>query len=140
MHKIKAHTGVDYAAQKGTPVRATGEGIIVHASMKGGYGNLIEIKHTEDYSTRYAHLEKFHPGIKIGKRVKQADIIGYVGKTGTATGYHLHYEFRVNMKHTNPLTVKFPNANPIKPSEKNKYEFFSRNILSELRNYQNLSH
>ena len=140
LHKIKAHTGVDYAAQKGTPVRATGEGIIVHASMKGGYGNLIEIKHTEDYSTRYAHLEKFHPGIKIGKRVKQADIVGYVGKTGTATGYHLHYEFRVNMKHTNPLTVKFPNANPIKPSEKNKYEFFSRNILSELRNYQNLSH
>ena len=101
-HQIKAHTGVDYAAGKGTPVRATGDGTIVHSSVKGGYGNLVEIKHTEDYSTRYAHLDRISPRITLGKKVRQADIIGYVGRTGTATGYHLHYEFRVCLLYTSP--------------------------------------
>ena len=138
-NKIKAHTGVDYAAGKGTPVRATGDGTIVHSSVKGGYGNLVEIKHTEDYSTRYAHLDRISPRITLGKKVRQADIIGYVGRTGTATGYHLHYEFRVNGKHTNPLKVRLPNAKPIKASEKEKYSFHSKTILDELTNYQNLT-
>ena len=138
-HQIKAHTGVDYAAGKGTPVRATGDGTIVHSSIKGGYGNLVEIKHTEDYSTRYAHLDRISPRITLGKKVRQADIIGYVGRTGTATGYHLHYEFRVNGKHTNPLKVKLPNAKPINSSEKEKYDLHSKIILDELKNYQNLT-
>tara|TARA_B100001179_G_C18593578_1_gene405966 strand:- start:370 stop:1668 length:1299 start_codon:yes stop_codon:yes gene_type:complete len=138
-HQIKAHTGVDYAAGKGTPVRATGDGTIVHSSVKGGYGNLVEIKHTEDYSTRYAHLDRISPRITLGKKVRQADIIGYVGRTGTATGYHLHYEFRVNGKHTNPLKVKLPNAKPINSSEKEKYDLHSKIILDELKNYQNLT-
>ena len=139
LHQIRAHTGVDYAATKGTPVRATGDGTVVYADKKGGYGNLIEIKHTEDYSTRYAHLDKFHSKIKIGKKVKQSDTIGYVGRTGTATGDHLHYEFRVNGKHTNPLTVRFPNAKPINTSDKENYELHAKEILSDLKNYQNLS-
>ena len=139
LHQIRAHTGVDYAANKGTPVRATGDGTIVYADKKGGYGNLVEIKHTEDYSTRYAHLDKFHSKIKIGKKVKQSDTIGYVGRTGTATGDHLHYEFRVNGKHTNPLTVRFPNAKPINTSDKENYELHAKEILSDLKNYQNLS-
>ena len=139
LHQIRAHTGVDYAATKGTPVRATGDGTIVYADKKGGYGNLVEIKHTEDYSTRYAHLDKFHSKIKIGKKVKQSDTIGYVGRTGTATGDHLHYEFRVNGKHTNPLTVRFPNAKPINTSDKENYELHAKEILSDLKNYQNLS-
>tara|TARA_B100001123_G_scaffold142056_1_gene165005 strand:+ start:1523 stop:2881 length:1359 start_codon:yes stop_codon:yes gene_type:complete len=139
LHKIRAHTGVDYAASRGTPIRATGDGTIVYAEKKGGYGNLIEIKHTEDYSTRYAHLDKFHSGIKLGKKVKQSDIIGYVGRTGTATGDHLHYEFRVNGKHTDPLTVKFPNANPINELEKNKFLENSEKIIKDLKNYQSLS-
>ena len=138
-HQIKAHTGVDYAAGKGTPVRTTGDGTIVHSSVKGGYGNLVEIKHTEDYSTRYAHLDRISPRITLGKKVRQADIIGYVGRTGTATGYHLHYEFRVNGKHTNPLKVKLPNAKPINSSEKEKYDLHSKIILDELKNYQNLT-
>lgn len=138
-HQIKAHTGVDYAAGKGTPVRATGDGTIIHSSVKGGYGNLVEIKHTEDYSTRYAHLDRISPRITLGKKVRQADIIGYVGRTGTATGYHLHYEFRVNGKHTNPLKVKLPNAKPINSSEKEKYDLHSKIILDELKNYQNLT-
>ena len=139
LHQIRAHTGVDYVASKGTPVRATGDGTVVYADKKGGYGNLIEIKHTEDYSTRYAHLDRFHPKTKIGKKIKQSDTIGFVGKTGTATGDHLHYEFRVNGKHANPLTVRLPNARPINASDKKSYDLHAKKILSDLKNYQHLS-
>ena len=139
LHKIRAHTGVDYAASRGTPVRTTGDGTVVFADKKGGYGNLVEIKHTEDYSTRYAHLNKFHSKIKVGEKVKQSETIGYVGRTGTATGDHLHYEFRVNGKHTNPLTVKLPNAKPIHENDKDSYGLYAEKILADLKNYQNLS-
>ena len=139
LHKIRAHTGVDYAASRGTPVRTTGDGTVVFANKKGGYGNLVEIKHTEDYSTRYAHLNKFHSKIKVGGKVKQSETIGYVGRTGTATGDHLHYEFRVNGKHTNPLTVKLPNAKPIHENDKDSYVLHAKKILADLKNYQNLS-
>jgi len=139
LHKIRAHTGVDYAASRGTPVRTTGDGTVVFADKKGGYGNLVEIKHTEDYSTRYAHLNKFHSKIKVGKKVKQSETIGYVGRTGTATGDHLHYEFRVNGKHTNPLTVKLPNAKPIHENDKDSYGLHAKKILADLKKYQNLS-
>jgi murein DD-endopeptidase MepM/ murein hydrolase activator NlpD len=139
LHKIRAHTGVDYAASRGTPVRTTGDGTVVFADKKGGYGNLVEIKHTEDYSTRYAHLNKFHSKIKVGRKVKQSETIGYVGRTGTATGDHLHYEFRVNGKHTNPLTVKLPNAKPIHENDKDSYGLYAEKILADLKNYQNLS-
>ena len=139
LHKIRAHTGVDYAASRGTPVRTTGDGTVVFADKKGGYGNLVEIKHTEDYSTRYAHLNKFHSKIKVGEKVNQSETIGYVGRTGTATGDHLHYEFRVNGKHTNPLTVKLPNAKPIHENDKDSYGLHAEKILADLKNYQNLS-
>ena len=139
LHKIRAHTGVDYAASRGTPVRTTGDGTVVFADKKGGYGNLVEIKHTEDYSTRYAHLNKFHSKIKVGKKVTQSETIGYVGRTGTATGDHLHYEFRVNGKHTNPLTVKLPNAKPIHENDKDSYGLHAKKILADLKKYQNLS-
>ncbi len=140
LHKIRAHTGVDYAAQRGSPVRATGDGTVVFSSRKGGYGNLIEIKHSEDYSTRYAHLNKFHSRAKLNRKVKQGQIIGYVGSTGMATGPHLHYEFHVNGKHTDPLKVKFPNANPIDSRERSKYLKHSETLVSVLRNYQSLNH
>ena len=139
LHKIRAHTGVDYAASRGTPVRTTGDGTVVFADKKGGYGNLVEIKHTEDYSTRYAHLNKFHSKIKVGKKVKQSETIGYVGRTGTATGDHLHYEFRVNGKHTNPVTVKLPNAKPIHENDKDSYSLHAKKIIADLKKYQNLS-
>ena len=139
LHKIRAHTGVDYAASRGAPVRTTGDGTVVFADKKGGYGNLVEIKHTEDYSTRYAHLNKFHSKIKVGKKVTQSETIGYVGRTGTATGDHLHYEFRVNGKHTNPLTVKLPNAKPIHENDKESYGLHAKKILADLKKYQNLS-
>ena len=139
LHKVRAHTGVDYAASRGTPVRTTGDGTVVFADKKGGYGNLVEIKHTEDYSTRYAHLNKFHSKIKVGKKVKQSETIGYVGRTGTATGDHLHYEFRVNGKHTNPVTVKLPNAKPIHENDKDSYSLHAKKIIADLKKYQNLS-
>ena len=139
LHKVRAHTGVDYAASRGTPVRTTGDGTVVFVGKKGGYGNLVEIKHTEDYSTRYAHLNKFHSKIKVGEKVKQSETIGYVGRTGTATGDHLHYEFRVNGKHTNPVTVKLPNAKPIHENDKDSYDLHAKKIIADLKKYQNLS-
>ena len=126
LNKIRAHTGVDYAAPTGTPVRSTSSGTVSFIGNKGGYGKLIEIKHSEDYSTRYAHLSKFKPGLQLGSKVKQGETIGYVGQTGLATGPHLHYEFRVNGNHTNPLTVKLPDAKPI--SERERKEFLNHAI------------
>lgn len=126
LNKIKAHTGVDYAAPTGTPVRTTGDGTISFRGNNGGYGKLIEIKHSEDYSTRYAHLSRYEKDLKVGDKVSQGEIIGYVGRTGRATGPHLHYEFRVNGMHTNPLTVKLPAAKPI--NEKEKDSFFKTAI------------
>ena len=121
LNKIRAHTGVDYAAPTGTPVRSTSSGTVSFIGSKGGYGKLIEIKHSEDYSTRYAHLSKFNPRLSSGSKVEQGETIGYVGQTGLATGPHLHYEFRVGGNHTNPLTVKLPDAKPISKVEKKKF-------------------
>jgi len=121
LNKIRAHTGVDYAAPTGTPVRSTSSGTISFIGNKGGYGKLIEIKHSEDYSTRYAHLSKFSPRLSNGSKVEQGETIGYVGQTGLATGPHLHYEFRVGGNHTNPLTVKLPDAKPISEVEKKEF-------------------
>ena len=90
LNKIRAHTGVDYAAPTGTPVRSTSSGTVSFIGNKGGYGKLIEIKHSEDYSTRYAHLSKFNPRLSNGSKVEQGETIGYVGQTGLATGQHLH--------------------------------------------------
>ena len=138
LHTIRAHKGVDYAANKGSPIRATGDGTLLFAEYNGGCGNEIKIKHSEDYVTRYCHLDKFSSRTKVGGKVKQGQTIGYVGSTGLATGPHLHYEFHVNGKHTDPLKVKFPNASPINSSEINNYRKKSQNLLDELNNYKSL--
>jgi len=113
LNRIRAHKGVDYAASTGTPIKATGDGTVVLAGKKGGYGRTVVLKHGGKYSTLYAHLHKYARGVRTGKRVKQGQIIGYVGKSGLATGPHLHYEFRVNGVHRNPLTVKLPKVESI---------------------------
>jgi murein DD-endopeptidase MepM/ murein hydrolase activator NlpD len=113
LNRIRAHTGVDYAAPRGTPVRATGDGKIVHRGRKGGYGNTVIIRHGSRYSTLYAHLSNYNRKAKRGSKVKQGQIIGYIGSSGLATGPHLHYEFRANGVHRNPLTVRFPKSAPI---------------------------
>ena len=110
LKKWRSHRGVDYAAPRGTPVRATSNGKVAFKGKKGGYGKTIFLKHGKRYTTVYAHLNSYAKGMRNGKKVKQGQIIGYVGSTGLATGPHLHYEFRVNGSHRNPLTVKLPKA------------------------------
>ena len=104
LNTIRAHRGVDYAAPRGTPVKAAGDGKVIFRGVKGGYGNTIIIQHGSKYSTLYAHLSRYASNLKQGSRVQQGQIIGYVGSSGLATGPHLHYEFRVNGVHRNPLT------------------------------------
>ena len=113
LHKMRAHRGVDYAAPRGTAVKASGDGKVVFAGRNGGYGRTIILKHGSTYTTLYAHLSRFSKGMRTGKRVEQGQIIGYVGSTGLATGPHLHYEFRVRGAHRNPLKVKLPQASPL---------------------------
>lgn len=113
LNRIRAHKGVDYAASTGTPIKATGDGTVVLAGKKGGYGRTVILKHGGKYSTLYAHLHRYARGVRTGSRVKQGQTIGYVGKSGLATGPHLHYEFRINGVHRNPLTVKLPKAESI---------------------------
>ena len=122
LKKWRAHNGVDYAAARGTPIRATADGKIKLASKKGGYGRTVVISHADRFSTLYAHLNGYGKGIKSGARVKQGQVIGYVGSSGLATGPHLHYEFRVDGVHRNPLTYKTPKARSIKGES--KLDFF----------------
>lgn len=109
----RPHRGVDYAAAPGTPIRAAGDGKIVHRGTKGGYGRTIVIQHGSKYSTLYAHMLRYQKGLSVGSRVRQGQVIGYVGSSGLATGPHLHYEFLVNGVHRNPITVPLPEAQPI---------------------------
>lgn len=109
----RAHTGVDFAAPKGTRVLATADGVVIGAGYRGGYGNAIEIRHGGGITTLYGHLSGFAPGIRNGARVHQGQLIGYVGATGWATGPHLHYEFRVAGIFQDPLRVPLPKAEPV---------------------------
>lgn len=112
-HTIRAHKGVDYGAPTGTPVSAAGAGRIIFAGVKGTYGKTVEIQHGDRHTTLYAHLNKFPKGMSKGDRVKQGQVIGYVGKTGLATGPHLHYEFRVDGVHRDPQKVKLGGSIPL---------------------------
>jgi murein DD-endopeptidase MepM/ murein hydrolase activator NlpD len=131
--KRRPHRGVDYAAATGTPVRASGDGKIVHQGTKGGYGKTVVIKHGEQYTTLYAHLSAYRRGLSAGSRVKQGQVIGYVGQTGLATGPHLHYEFRVNGIHRNPLTVKLPEAEPIAEAYRADFEQQTAPLVAQLK-------
>lgn len=113
LNTIRAHKGVDYAASSGTPIKATGDGRIEFIGVKGGYGRVVVLQHGSQYETLYAHLSRYRPGLKAGMPVKQGQIIGYVGSSGLATAPHLHYEFRVNGMHKNPVSITLPRANPI---------------------------
>ena len=115
LKRWRRHTGVDYAAPTGTPVRATAAGRILLLGRKGGYGKTVIIKHGGNYGTLYAHLSRYDRTVRAGSYVEQGQIIGYVGSTGLATGPHLHYEFQVNGVHRNPLTFRFPRAKSIQP-------------------------
>ncbi len=132
LHKIKAHNGVDYAAPTGTPIKVTANGKVIFKGYKGGYGNTIIVQHSKNIETLYAHLSKFHHKLKVGQAVKQGQIIGYVGKTGRATGPHLHYEFHLNGKYQNPLTVKLPKTMPLAQQYLQDFKQKSAPLLAEL--------
>ena len=118
----KKHLGTDFAAKKGTPIMASGTGKVIKAQWCGGGGNCIKIKHNSTYSTIYAHLSKFTNGIKVGKKVKQGQIIGYVGSTGLSTGPHLHYEVIVNGKKVNSQKLNLPPGKILKGEDRKKFE------------------
>ena len=112
----RAHRGVDYAADAGTPVMATADGVVIHRGYDDSYGNSIVLRHPNGFTTRYAHMRAFKGGISVGSRVHQGDVIGYVGMTGLATGPHLHYEMRRNGQYLDPLSVDLPAGDPV-PSD-----------------------
>lgn len=134
LHKIRAHKGVDYAAGTGTPIKASGDGKVIFAGRKGGYGNVIILQHGTRYTTLYGHMNGFKRGIRVGSKVSQGQVIGYVGKTGLASGPHLHYEFRVDGVHRDPLTIKLPNSQPIEASRKQEFMQYSDAMLNRLEN------
>ena len=132
----KMHRGTDFAAPTGTPIMASGAGKITRARWCGGGGNCVKIKHNSTYETIYAHMKNFARGIKEGKRVKQGQIIGYVGSTGLSTGPHLHYEVIVNGKKVNSQKLKLPSGKILKGSEREQFELERIKIdlkLSKLR-------
>lgn len=122
LQQWRAHKGIDYGAPVGTRVRATGDGVVEIAGRQGGYGNLVVLRHQSKFTTWYGHLSGFGKGITKGRRVSQGETIGYVGMTGLATGPHLHYEFRINDVHQNPLRMALPEAPPIAPHLKREFD------------------
>ena len=132
LNRIRAHKGVDYAAPYGTPIKATGDGKVVFRGTKGGYGRTVILAHGSRYSTLYAHMSRFAKGLRNGSRVRQGQVIGYVGQSGLATGPHLHYEFRINGVHRNPLTVALPAAAPIDPRYAADFERKAQTLLAQL--------
>ena len=127
----KMHRGLDFAAPSGTPIFAAGDGIIEKAGWNGSYGKYIRIRHTGTYKTAYAHLSGFHKNIKIGRRVLQGKIIGYVGTTGRSTGPHLHYEVLKNNIQVNPMRIKLPAGKNISKANINNYRNHVKKILSQ---------
>ncbi len=140
LNKIRAHKGVDYAAPSGTPVKAIGDGKVIFSGSKNGYGKTVVIEHGGKYTTLYAHLSRFARGLKKGKRVEQGQTIAYVGQSGLATGPHLHYEFRVDGQHRNPLTVTLPKSMPLPRDDLKVFKKQTRSILAKLESLASSSH
>ena len=133
LHKIKAHNGVDYAAKRNTPIKASGDGFVQFIGRQRGYGRTIEIKHGGNIKTLYAHLERFNDKLKVGDKVKQGDIIGYVGDSGDATGPHLHFEFWQGEVRTDPVKVELPSAKPINQSELKNFNTLLQESIETLK-------
>jgi murein DD-endopeptidase MepM/ murein hydrolase activator NlpD len=132
--KIRAHRGVDYAAPRGTPIFAAGDGKVIGSGYSKANGNYVFIQHGQRFTTKYLHLTKRN--VKKGQTVRQRQVIGTLGSTGYATGPHLHYEFLVNGVHRNPRTVTLPQATPIKEQERAQFDQKTRPLIAQLTNYQ----
>ena len=132
LHEWRTHEGTDYAAAYGTPVRATADGIVTKAGRDGGYGNLVELRHANGIRTRYGHLSAYAKGLHIGQRIAQGETIAYVGSTGLSTGPHLHYEFLVNGRPTNPLRKDAGEGQSVPKSLKDAYDATRTRLLAQL--------
>ncbi|MFW5850784.1 MAG: peptidoglycan DD-metalloendopeptidase family protein [Bacteroidota bacterium] len=130
---VRPHHGVDYAAPTGTPVRTIGDGVVVKKGYYGGGGNMVKIKHNSTYTSAYLHLSKFNKNTQVGKRVKQGDIIGYVGSTGLSTGPHLDFRIYKNGSAINPLTLKSPPVAPVKEENRAAYNTIRDSLISILK-------
>jgi murein DD-endopeptidase MepM/ murein hydrolase activator NlpD len=130
--KWKQHTGVDFAAPTGTPIHASGDGVIDFVGQQNGYGNIVVIRHWNNYSTAYGHMSRFASGLRKGMKVTQGDVIGYVGMTGWATGPHLHYEFRISNVPRDPLSVDVPNAQPLAGAQLQRFRAVSTDLNRRL--------
>ena len=138
LHKIKAHNGVDYAAKRNTPIKASGDGLISFIGRQSGYGRTIEIKHGGNIKTLYAHLERFNTKLKVGSKVKQGEVIGYVGDSGQATGTHLHFEFWQDQIRTDPVKVKLPSAKPVNKAQIEEFRNLLNSSLRKLVDYKSI--
>ena len=132
LNTIRGHMGTDYAAPTGTPVHVAGDGRVSFAGSKGGYGNCIMVAHGNNVSTLYGHLSRFARTARVGARVDQGEVIGYVGMTGLATGPHLHYEYLVNGVHKNPQTVQLPGAEPLRAQALAEFHERTAGVLATL--------
>ena len=139
LRKIRAHNGVDYAAKRGSPIRTTGDGVVSFVGQRNGCGKEIVIKHSNEYSTRYCHLENFSKGLKKGKKVLQGETIGFVGSSGLATGPHLHYEFKIGDKRIDPIKVKLPSAEPVPQNLKLSFDTLLNNNKKSMEEFNKLS-
>ena len=134
------HRGIDYAAPRGTPIFASGDGVVTEAGKGRANGNYVVLRHGEQFMTKYLHMSRFARGIRAGKRVRQGETIGYVGATGWATGPHLHYEFLVNGVHQNPRTVKLPDAEPVPAADTERFKASTAPLLATLSAHRDQSH
>ncbi len=132
LHRFKAHKGVDLAAPTGTRIKAAGDAVVEFVGRKGGYGNVIVLKHKNNVSTVYGHLSGFAKGLRKNMKVAQGDIIGYVGMSGLATGPHLHYEFLLNKVHRDPLTVALPTSVPIDTRYKKEFDATALGYMAQI--------
>jgi murein DD-endopeptidase MepM/ murein hydrolase activator NlpD len=132
LNTIRAHQGVDYAAPAGTPVIAAGDAKVIFRGWKGGYGNTVILQHANNVTTLYAHLARFGKSARYGARVRQGEVIGYVGATGLATAAHLHYEYRKNGVHLNPRTVTLPDAEPLAGARLTAFRSEAEGLLGRL--------
>jgi murein DD-endopeptidase MepM/ murein hydrolase activator NlpD len=133
----RSHKGVDFAAPTGTKVRATADGVVSFVGRDGGYGNAIRIIHQGQYTTVYGHLSRFASKLHKGQRITQGQVIGYVGKTGLASGPHLHYEFKIHGKNQNPMRVSLPEASPIADADKAAFEVVAEDLGARLNLLRN---
>ncbi len=136
LHYKRAHKGIDLAAPIGTPIQATGDGIITLIDRHNGYGNMIKIKHDKTFSTIYGHMLRFQKGLSRGSKVKRGQVIGYVGQTGLATGPHCHYELHVNNQPRNPTTIPLPTAAPVPAREMLAFKARANTLLARLKLFE----